>query len=265
MSSDWQAKAAAFTVAVRDVEAMVAAAEAKSDFAPKDAVRLSQSTGRIVAAVDGLISVLQHDSADPGFLETLGSLLHALRAAEARAAKLVTQTASPVDAAGPAFAGVSVASTPARPPRPPWFPGRLGDFPGKLSVAGDGAYGMEVVVEPFDQEALEALFGLTTEAGAGQETCCRGELLPEDRNLYDPSAVALYLNGLKVGHLPRDDARRFHETAAGVGVAGQSVDVDVLITRGWRGRRGGAGPYRVRIDASLPFAFGPRQRGMRTA
>ena len=265
MATDWQAKAEAFTGAVRDVEAMVAAAEARPDLTHADALRLSHSTGRIVEAVDGLLSRLQPNGADPSFLRTLDALLEPLRSADARATRLVTQASGPLDGAARESVGDPEPSPPVRAPRRPWFPGRLGDFPGKLSVVGDGAYSLDVVVEPFDRDALDALFGPSTDAGAGQETFCSGELLPEDRNLYDANAIALYVSGLKVGHLSRDHARLFREAAAQARIAGQSVDVDVLVTKGWRRKRGDESPWRVRIDASAPFAFGPRQRDTRTA
>jgi hypothetical protein len=34
-------------------------------------------------------------------------------------------------------------------------------------------------------------------------------LVPEDDNPYDPNAVAIWVHGLKVGHLSRSNARRY--------------------------------------------------------
>jgi hypothetical protein len=266
MTLEWQAKAEAFTIAASDVVAMVDKAAANPDLAHKDAVRLKHSTKRIVEAVEGLISRLQQNGADQDFIRTLQSPLRALRSADARAATLVIQASDPPDRATHINGRATTeASANVRLPRRPWFPGRLGDFPDKLSLVGDGVYSLDVVVESFDHDALDALFGPKIDAGAGKETFCIGELLPESHSLYDPITVGVYVSGLKVGHLSRDDARRFREAAADAGIAGQSVDADVLVTQGWRPQGGGEGPYRVRIDARVPFAFGARSRGARTA
>lgn len=41
---------------------------------------------------------------------------------------------------------------------------------------------------------------------------CRAELRPEPDNAYDKRAVGVYVDGRKVGHLSREDARR-HQSA----------------------------------------------------
>ncbi|EYD78074.1 hypothetical protein Rumeso_00336 [Rubellimicrobium mesophilum DSM 19309] len=266
MTPDWQAKAEAFTAAVGDVEAMVATAEATTDLAHEDAIRLKRSTEGIVEAVDGLISRLKQNGADPNFTWTLASLLRTLRSADRRAAKLVRQASDTINGVAGAQVEAAPAPAKARAPRRPWFPGRLGDFPGKPRLAGDGAYGLEVVVEAFSQDVLDALFGPRTNEMGGGDTFCVGELLPEDRDIYSAGAVAVYVSSLKVGSLSRDDARHFREAAARAGIAGQSVDVDLLVTKGWRRRDGEEGPYRVSLDARLPFEFGSRSdRGAQTA
>lgn len=41
---------------------------------------------------------------------------------------------------------------------------------------------------------------------------CQAELRPEPDNAYDKRAVGVYVDGRKVGHLSREDARR-HQSA----------------------------------------------------
>jgi hypothetical protein len=265
MTPDWQAKAEAFTSAAWDVVAMVDRAAATSDLASKDALRLAHTTRRVVEAVEGLVSRLQQRDADQDFIGILRSLVETLKAADHRAAGLVSRVSTSARGAGPISVDGASARTTGRAPQRPWFRGRVGDFPGKLSLVGEGAYDLDVVVESFDQDALDALFGPRIDARTEHGAFCVGELLPESHSLYDPNAVGVYVSGLKVGHLSRDDAQHFRQAAAAAGIVGQSVDVHVLVTQGWRRQGEGEGPYRVRIDASVPFAFGARLRGAQIA
>jgi hypothetical protein len=72
----------------------------------------------------------------------------------------------------------------------------------------DGDEDLEVVGESFYQPSLWQLAG----ARPGRERVrkeIRAVLVPEDDNPYDPNAVAVWIDGLQVGHLPRENALRY--------------------------------------------------------
>ncbi|MBW9213246.1 hypothetical protein KV102_00200 [Mumia sp. zg.B53] len=66
----------------------------------------------------------------------------------------------------------------------------------------------EVVGESNHERELRSLFpGRVRESGAELEG--KATLVSEPRNAHDPSAVAVFVNGAKVGYLSRDEARRY--------------------------------------------------------
>lgn len=67
---------------------------------------------------------------------------------------------------------------------------------------------LEVVDEPHYQENL---WRLVSPRRRGDQVRCavQASLVAEDDNPYDANAVAVWVQGLKVGHLSRDDARRY--------------------------------------------------------
>jgi hypothetical protein len=72
----------------------------------------------------------------------------------------------------------------------------------------DGNEDLEVVGESFYQENL---WRLVSPRRRGERVRCEvyAMLVPEDANPYDASAVAVWVQGLKAGHLPRGDACRY--------------------------------------------------------
>ena len=72
----------------------------------------------------------------------------------------------------------------------------------------EGAQDLEVVGESHYQENLWRLVGpRRREARVRSDICAL--LVPEDGNPYDANAVAIWIQGLKVGHLSRADARQY--------------------------------------------------------
>ncbi|MCO5317217.1 MAG: HIRAN domain-containing protein [Microthrixaceae bacterium] len=104
----------------------------------------------------------------------------------------------------------------------------------------------EVVGESFYSEALEA--------GLGDNSALDvvAVLLPEPNNPHDRKAIGVYVQGHKVGHLSREDARRFRERvlegwrSAGVAAVGAIV------------YRGGSSASVVLEPSYLPAASRPR-------
>src|SRR5215469_7732564 len=72
----------------------------------------------------------------------------------------------------------------------------------------DGDEDLEVVGESFYQPNLWQL----AQARPGEQRVREdiyAVLVAEDDNPYDPNAVAVWINGLKVGHLSRENAQRY--------------------------------------------------------
>jgi hypothetical protein len=95
---------------------------------------------------------------------------------------------------------------------------------GRQFVLLDGDEDLEVVGESFYQPSLWQL----ASARPGRERVrreIRAVLVPEDDNPYDPNAVAVWIDGLQVGHLSRENAQRYRpglvaqQQARGVPVA----------------------------------------------
>lgn len=72
----------------------------------------------------------------------------------------------------------------------------------KVSVLEGGTVGLEVVGESYYQSNIDALA-----QRLGREIVA--VLKHEPQNQYDPNAIAVMIGGIKVGHLSRDDAKRY--------------------------------------------------------
>lgn len=72
----------------------------------------------------------------------------------------------------------------------------------------DGSEDLEVVGESYYQPNLWHLAGAHPGKGRVREDIC-AVLVAEDDNPYDPDAVAVWINGLKVGHLSRENAQQY--------------------------------------------------------
>lgn len=72
-----------------------------------------------------------------------------------------------------------------------------------------GSFNQEVVGEAAYQEALRSV------AGRGEVRHeCRAVLATEDSNPHDSNAVAIFVDGKKVGYLSRSDAKRYRKKLA---------------------------------------------------
>ena len=72
----------------------------------------------------------------------------------------------------------------------------------------EGVQDLEVVGESHYQKNLERLVG-PRRRDERVRSHIYALLVPEDGNPYDANAVAIWIEGLKVGHLSRADARRY--------------------------------------------------------
>jgi hypothetical protein len=87
--------------------------------------------------------------------------------------------------------------------QPPWRPGT------RIEVqVYEGRTGLEVVGESHYQDALWRLVGSTP----GHDRVLvdvYGVLVAESDNEYDPNAVSVWISGLRIGYLSREDAQRY--------------------------------------------------------
>lgn len=86
------------------------------------------------------------------------------------------------------------------------------------------------------QDALSDLCGGKIEGG--HKFACEADLVPEPDNPHDPNAVAVFIQGRKVGYLPRQSARRFGKAAK---------RCPAQIVGGWRDASG-EGHFGVELD-----------------
>lgn len=117
---------------------------------------------------------------------------------------------------------------------------------GTLWVLGDGRYAIGAVGESNYQDALEEVAGGRKPKGVNKSVTA--ELEPEDDNPYDASAVAVRIDGRKVGYLSRSHARSFREEAGERLLAARRILCRGRIRGGWdRGPRD-RGHFGVTLD-----------------
>jgi HIRAN domain len=94
-----------------------------------------------------------------------------------------------------------------------------------------GGLEVGVVGESHYQDALTAIVG-----GKGPDSVripTQATLVPEPDNPYDPNAVAVYIAGRKVGHLPRPAAHAFAPVARRLADQQRVGTCSATITGGW--------------------------------
>lgn len=126
------------------------------------------------------------------------------------------------------------------PPKPPSF----------IHLPGGGRYEFEVVGESRHQDALDRICGGRCEAGHRRPVVA--QLVREPANPHDRKAVAVVIDGEKVGHLPRKLASDWSKIVSDNGLENARVTCDAVITGGWSRRRNDGstdqGHYGVRLD-----------------
>ncbi len=115
---------------------------------------------------------------------------------------------------------------------------------------GTGAFEFEVVGESFYQRDLAQLAGQHGERSV--EVPCVAKLVLEDDNKHDAKAVAVLVNGRKVGHLSREDARSYRRRLGAKKLSGECATCDAFIVGGGTRRNGEKLMYGVKLDIK-PF------------
>ena len=108
----------------------------------------------------------------------------------------------------------------------------------------------EVVGESNYQVALEKLVGDHGPQAPDLKTIAN--LIPENDNPHDSSAVRVEIEGHTVGYLSRDDARGFRRRLGSKKLSGQVTSCDAMIMGGFIGSNGKRASYGVVLDMK-PF------------
>lgn len=103
----------------------------------------------------------------------------------------------------------------------------------------------EIVGESFYQQNLLKIAGEKTTNGV--EHYCEAELIPELNNPHDENAVAVFISGLKVGHLSRDDAFVCRHA-----IGNMIGNCDAVIVGGWDRGPSRQGHFGVKLDLEWP-------------
>ncbi|MDF3606336.1 hypothetical protein PE067_09410 [Paracoccus sp. DMF-8] len=115
-----------------------------------------------------------------------------------------------------------------------------------MHLEGDGSFEFDIVGESHYQDALARIVGGRSDESA--EFDCIAAIICEDDNPHDENAVAIYINGQKVGHLARPVAAGYRDMLKKHGWVGWSITADAMIVGGWdRGARG-RGDFGVKLD-----------------
>jgi hypothetical protein len=104
--------------------------------------------------------------------------------------------------------------------------------------------------ESHHQDALTAIVG-----GKGAESVripTQATLVPEPDNPYDPNAVAVYIAGRKVGHLPRPAAQAFAPVGRRLAEQRQVGACSATITGGWDRGDGDTRHFGITLDLAHP-------------
>jgi hypothetical protein len=112
-----------------------------------------------------------------------------------------------------------------------------------------GTYSLDVVGENHYQSSLNQICGGKTKAGHKLE--CEAHIVPDDNNPFDANAMAVYIGGLKVGHLSRDNAKLWRATLRKTYGHVVTVKCPAVIVGGWRRERKthiDEGHYGVKLD-----------------
>ena len=114
----------------------------------------------------------------------------------------------------------------------------------------NGGSEQAVVGESYYQDALSGICGGKTEDGHNH--ACLAALVREPDNEYDEHAVAVYIDGLQVGYLPRQDARSYGPVLRKLAKSKHLGACDAQIKGGWDRGNGDEGSFGVTLFLAEP-------------
>ena len=107
----------------------------------------------------------------------------------------------------------------------------------KYQLAGDGQFGFQAVGEFHYQSDLAKIAGGITDEGVHHE--CAAVLRLEPTNKYDPNAVEVLIDGLRVGYIPAVQAPEMCALFHSVGISAGRMQSGHSRRMGQRRRRYG--------------------------
>jgi hypothetical protein len=110
------------------------------------------------------------------------------------------------------------------------YAGRTAPFAGPALQAGNHV--VQVVGESNYQAALEQACDGSNDAGPNRPSVI-AHLVPEPDNRYDSNAVSVHVNGMKVGHLGREDALAYQGRLLELRSAGVALTCSARIKGGY--------------------------------
>ncbi|MDB5498586.1 MAG: hypothetical protein JWP28_2617 [Phenylobacterium sp.] len=131
---------------------------------------------------------------------------------------------------------------------PPETPLDLPDDP-PVRLQGRRWCDFEIAGESHYQAALEAIAGHEPQ---GVNLHCAALLVPEPDNHSDPNAVAVVIEGRRVGYLRREDAAGYGARLAALGVEGRPAACPAYVCGGFITEDGDLIPYGVTLGLAWP-------------
>lgn len=128
--------------------------------------------------------------------------------------------------------------------------GVLEQTPDYQWLVGSGDYEQEIVGESYYQRNLDHICGPKTGKRVRQEV--DAYLVCENHNPHDSNAVAVLIDGLKVGHLSRGDAVEYRQYIRQLGFGEQRTKCRALIRGGQNVAGGAKAHYGVWLDINIP-------------
>lgn len=116
-------------------------------------------------------------------------------------------------------------------------------------IRGAGRFACDVVGESHYQDNLLRIAGGRTEDSA--ELKKTATLILDDGNPHDSNAVKVFIDGLAVGHLPRQLARTWRGSLRKQGLPVGNYTCDAMVVGGWSRGRGNTGHFGVRLDVPV--------------
>ena len=113
---------------------------------------------------------------------------------------------------------------------------------------GDGSFSVAAVGESFYRAKIAAI--AKNPAGSSALVYCTAMLFLDDGNEFDSRAVAILIEGEKVGHLCREDAVSFREGLAQCGYANKRTTCDAVLRGGYEHEQRHY-DYSVELDLQL--------------
>lgn len=119
----------------------------------------------------------------------------------------------------------------------------------RLEFNDSGSFAVEVVGESHFQSELKRLCG----GYAGHSQCIRvtATLLLDDNNPHDNKAVQVHVGNKQVGHLSRQDARKYRRMLSNLGRPTSAGTCEAEIVGGWKRSRKDIGKFGVRLDLPI--------------